>query len=83
MSSAVFFVNRQPFSPQTINGKSNKERAEAFKALDAKFGFSEYDIHLYATTIWGNGREAAIRYDKLELVYRKILHCLLILWCNI
>jgi hypothetical protein len=35
------------------------------------------------TAIRGNEREAAIRYDKLELLDRKILHCLLILWCNI
>ena len=37
--------------PKTINGKSNKERTEAFKALNAKFGFSEYDLHLYTTKI--------------------------------
>ena len=37
--------------PKTINGKTNKERTEAFKALNAKFGFSEYALHLYATKI--------------------------------
>jgi transposase len=37
--------------PKTENGKPNKERTEAFKALNAKFGFSEYDLHIYATTI--------------------------------
>jgi len=37
--------------PKTIDGKRNKERTEAFKALNAKFGFSEYDLHLYATKI--------------------------------
>jgi len=48
--------------PKTINGKSNKERTEAFKALNTKFGFSEYSIHLYTTTIrnsWiGNSLDA-------------------------
>ena len=33
----------------SVNGKPNKERTEAFKALNAKFGFTEYDIHTYAT----------------------------------
>ncbi len=37
--------------PKTVNGKPNKGRTEAFKALNAKFGFREYDIHLYATKI--------------------------------
>jgi len=37
--------------PKKINGKPNKERTEAFKALNAKFGFSEYDLHAYATKI--------------------------------
>jgi len=37
--------------PKSINGKSNKERTSAFKALNAKFGFREYDFHLYATKI--------------------------------
>jgi len=37
--------------PKTVNGKPNKERTSAFKALNAKFGFSEYDIHAYATKI--------------------------------
>ncbi len=36
---------------KTIDGKSNKKRTEAFKALNAQFGFSEYDLHLYATKI--------------------------------
>ena len=35
----------------TTNGKTNKERTEAFKALNAKLGFSEYALHLYATKI--------------------------------
>jgi len=35
--------------PKTVKGKRNKGRTEAFKELNAKFGFSEYDIHLYAT----------------------------------
>jgi len=37
--------------PKTVNGKSNKERTEAFKALNSEFGFTEYDIHAYATKI--------------------------------
>jgi transposase len=31
--------------------KPNKERTEAFKRLNATFGFSEYALHLYATKI--------------------------------
>ncbi len=37
--------------PKTSEGKPNKERTEAFKALNAKFGFSEYNLHAYATQI--------------------------------
>jgi len=37
--------------PKTVKGKRNKVRTEAFKALNAKFGFSEYDIHIYATKV--------------------------------
>jgi len=37
--------------PKTVRGKRNKGRSLAFKALNAKFGFSEYDIHIYATKI--------------------------------
>jgi transposase len=37
--------------PRTINGKPNKERTEAFKKLNSTFGFSEYDLHAYATKI--------------------------------
>ena len=37
--------------PRTENGKPNKVRTEAFKALNAKFDFSEYDLHLYVTKI--------------------------------
>jgi len=37
--------------PRTENGKPNPKRKEAFKALNAKFGFSEYAVHLYATKI--------------------------------
>ena len=36
---------------KTINGKSNKERTEAFKALNARFDFNEYSLHIYATKI--------------------------------
>jgi transposase len=37
--------------PKTVDGKSNKERTLKFKTLDAHFGFSEYDLHIYATKI--------------------------------
>jgi transposase len=37
--------------PKTVDGQPNRERTEAFKALNAKFGFSEYDLHIYATKI--------------------------------
>ena len=37
--------------PKTVKGKRNKGRTEAFKELNDKFGFSEYDIHFYATKI--------------------------------
>ncbi len=37
--------------PKNLNGKSNKERTEAFKALNARFGFSEYSLHAYTTQI--------------------------------
>ena len=37
--------------PKTINGKPNSKRTKAFKVLNAKFGFSEYDLHSYATSI--------------------------------
>jgi hypothetical protein len=29
--------------PKTVNGKPNFKRTSAFKALNSKFGFSEYD----------------------------------------
>jgi len=37
--------------PKTVDGKRNKGRTEAFKELNAKFGFSEYSIIIHATTI--------------------------------
>jgi hypothetical protein len=37
--------------PKTVAGKSNQERTEAFKTLNAHLGFSEYDRHIYATQI--------------------------------
>jgi len=30
-----------------VNGKPNKERTLKFKALNAQFGFREYDLHIY------------------------------------
>jgi len=37
--------------PKTVKGKRNKGRSLAFKALNAKFGFSEYSIMNHATKI--------------------------------
>jgi len=37
--------------PKTVKGKRNKGRSLAFKALNAKFGFSEYDITIFSTKI--------------------------------
>jgi len=37
--------------PKTVQGKRNKGRSSAFKALNAKFGFSEYDITIFSTKI--------------------------------
>lgn len=37
--------------PRTINGNPNPRRSEACRALNAQFGFREYDIHAYATHI--------------------------------
>jgi len=34
-----------------VNGKPNKERTLKFKALNAQFGFREYDLHIYVTTL--------------------------------
>jgi len=37
--------------PKMVKGKRNKGRSLAFKALNAKFGFSEYSILKHATKI--------------------------------
>lgn len=37
--------------PKTVKGKPNPERTNAFRELNTKFGFREYDLHKYATTI--------------------------------
>jgi len=37
--------------PKTINGEPNKERTEAFKQLNKKYTFTDYDIQHYATGI--------------------------------
>lgn len=37
--------------PKTIDGEPNKERTEAFKELNRKEGFTDYDIQHYATGI--------------------------------
>ncbi|WAM22641.1 MAG: hypothetical protein OI715_00680 (plasmid) [Candidatus Methanoperedens sp.] len=37
--------------PKTVNGKPNKERTEAFKQLNQKYAFTDYDIQHYAIGI--------------------------------
>lgn len=37
--------------PKTIDGEPNKERSEAFKQLNQKYKFTEYDIHHYVAKI--------------------------------
>ena len=37
--------------PKTVNGEQNKERTDAFKQLNKKYQFTEYDIHHYAAGI--------------------------------
>jgi hypothetical protein len=37
--------------PKTKDGESNKERTDAFKQLNQKYQFTEYDIHHYAAEI--------------------------------
>jgi transposase len=37
--------------PKTIDGEPNKERTEAFKELNTKYGFTDYAIQHYATGI--------------------------------
>jgi putative transposase len=37
--------------PKTINGEPNKERTEAFKQLNKKYAFTDYDIQHYAIGI--------------------------------
>jgi len=53
---------------ETINGKRNKERSSAFKALNTRFDFSEYSIIIYATTIrnsWINNHIDANTAQKI------------------
>jgi len=60
--------------PRTVKGKRNKGRTEAFKALNAKFGFSEYDIHIYATTIrnsWIGNHLDSTTAQKIASSFRK------------
>jgi len=54
--------------PKTVKTKRNKERTEAFKELNATFGFSEYAIIIYATKIrrsWINNHIDANTAQKL------------------
>jgi len=60
--------------PKTVKGKRNKGRSLAFKELNDKFGFSEYDIHLYATKIrnsWINDHIDSSTAQKLASSFRK------------
>jgi len=54
--------------PKTVKDKRNKGRSLAFKELNAKFGFSEYSIIIYATTIrnsWINNHIGSNTAQKL------------------
>jgi len=56
--------------PRTINGKPNRGRTKAFKELNAKFGFTEYSIIIYATTIrnsWINSHIDSNTAQKLAI----------------
>jgi len=58
--------------PKTVKGKRNKGRTEAFKVLNAKFGFSEYSIIIYATKIrnsWINNHIDANTAQKLARAF--------------
>ena len=60
--------------PKTINGKSNKERTEAFKKLNARFDFSEYSLHIYATKVrnsWIGNHIDANTAQKIATLFRK------------
>jgi putative transposase len=37
--------------PKTIDGEPNKERTEAFKQLNKKYAFTDYDIQHYAVGV--------------------------------
>jgi transposase len=37
--------------PRTENGKQNSKRTEAFKALNTRFGFTEFSFHAYSAEI--------------------------------
>ena len=54
--------------PKTVGGKPNKERTDAFKSLNTRFGFSEYSIIIYATKIrnsWINNHIDANTAQKI------------------
>jgi len=60
--------------PKTVKGKRNKGRSLAFKALNAKFGFSEYSIMNHATKIrksWINDHIDSSTSQKLASSFRK------------
>ncbi len=52
--------------PKTINGEPNKERTEAFKQLNRKEGFTDYDIQHYATGIRNSWMEKHIHAHIAE-----------------
>jgi len=65
--------------PKTVNGKSNKERTEAFKALNAKFGFSEYNLHAFVTQIrnsWISNHIDGTTAQKIATRAFKTVQCL-------
>ncbi len=60
--------------PKTVNGKSNKERTEAFKAINTKFSFTEYSLHSYATksrNSWIGNHIDANTAQKIATSFRK------------
>ncbi len=76
--------NRGAIPTVSVGTPSAKERTEAFKALTrkaslahgtaAKFGFSEYALHLYATKIrnsWISNHIDSTTAQKLATLFRK------------
>jgi len=64
--------------PKTVNGKRNKSRSLAFKGLNAKFGFSEYDLTIFSTKIrnsWISNHIDANTAQKIAARAFKAVQC--------